>query len=40
MTMKEIVYSGEQEFLLEYENNGYDISDVTETVIIGEQPVF
>lgn len=37
---KEIVYSGEQEFLLEYENNGYDISDVTDAIIIGEQPGF
>ena len=40
MTMKEIVYPGEQEFLLEYKNNGYDISDVTEAVIIGAQPEF
>ena len=37
---KEIVYSCEQEFLLEYENNGYDISDVTDAIIIGEQPGF
>ena len=37
---KEIVYSNEQEFLLEYKNNDYDVSDVTESIIIGQQPFF
>lgn len=37
---QEIVYSSEQEFLLEYKNNGYDISEVTNLVIVGEQPHF
>jgi len=37
---KEILYSNEQEFLLEYENNGYDVSDVTSSIVIGQQPEF
>ena len=37
---KEIIYSSEQELLQEYKNNGYDISDVTNLIIIGEQPLF
>ncbi len=37
---KEIVYSNEREFLREYENKDYDVSDVTDSVIIGEQPEF
>ena len=37
---KEIIYSDEEEFLCEYENNGYDISDVTNSVIIGQRPEF
>lgn len=36
----EIVYSTEQEFLQEYENKDYDISDVTDDIIIGQQPEF
>lgn len=37
---QEIVYSDEQEFLQEYEQNGYDVSDVTDSIIIGQQPEF
>ena len=37
---QEIVYSNEQELLQVHKNNGYDISDVTDSVIIGEQPLF
>ena len=37
---KEIIYSNEQEFLREYENNGYDVSDVTNSIVIGQQPEF
>jgi len=37
---KEIVYSNEHEFLLEYKNNNYDISDVTDSIVIGQQPEF
>ena len=37
---KEIIFSNEQEFLLEYETNGYDISDVTDSIVIGQQPEF
>lgn len=36
----EIVYSTEQEFLQEYENKDYDVSDVTDAIIIGKQPEF
>jgi len=37
---KEIIYSNEQELILEYETNGYDISDVTDFIVIGQQPEF
>jgi len=37
---QEIIYSNEQELLQAYRNNGYDISDVTDLIIIGEQPLF
>ena len=37
---QEIIYSNEQEFLQEHKNNGYDISNVTDSIIIGEQPLF
>lgn len=37
---QEIVYSNEQALLQEYKNNGYEISDVTDQIIIGEQPLF
>ena len=37
---KEIVYESEQSFLREQENNGYEISNVTDKVIIGKRPYF
>lgn len=37
---QEIVYSNEQEFLQKYKSNGYDISDVTDLITIGERPYF
>ena len=37
---QEILYFSEQEFLQEYENNGYDISDVTNLIITGQRPYF
>ena len=37
---QEIVYSNEQELLQEYENNGYDITDVTSLITVGERPYF
>ena len=37
---KEIIYDSEQEFLKEYEQNNYDVSDVTNAIVIGEQPMF
>ncbi len=37
---KEIVYSSEQAFLQEFEANQYDVSDVTDRIIIGQQPEF
>ncbi len=37
---KELVYENEQEFLQGYEENGYDVSDVTGKVVVGERPVF
>ena len=37
---KEIIYDNEQEFLKDYEQNNYDISDITSAIIIGEQPHF
>ena len=37
---QEIIYSNEQVLLQEHKNNGYGISDVTDLIIIGEQPLF
>ena len=37
---KEIIYDNEQEFLKEYERNNYDVSDVTNVIVIDEQPTF
>lgn len=37
---KEIIYNNEQEFLQEYKGNNYDVTDVTNRIIIGEQPHF
>ena len=37
---QEIFYSSEETLLEEYKKNGYDISDVTDLIIIGEQPLF
>lgn len=37
---KEIIYDDEQTFLKEQENNGLEIFDVTDRVIVGERPQF
>ena len=37
---QEIVYQREQEFLSTYENSVYDISDVTNTIVVGHRPHF
>ena len=37
---QEIVYPSEQEFLLTYENSDYDISDVTNMIVVGQRPYF
>ena len=37
---QEIIYPSEQALLQEYKNIGYDVSDVTDLIIIGEQPLF
>lgn len=37
---QEIVYENEQAFLREQENNGHEVSNVTDGVIIGERPYF
>ncbi len=37
---QEILYSNESDLIQEYENNGYDISDITNLIIIGQQPKF
>jgi len=37
---KEIVYDDEQSFLKEYEKKNYEVSDVTDAVVIGQQPDF
>lgn len=37
---REIIYSNEEELFREYENNGYDISDVTDLILVGKQPTF
>ena len=35
---QEIEYSSEQDLLHEYENNGYDISDITTQLTVGQRP--
>ena len=37
---KEIVYSNEKEFFSDYEKNGFDVSDVTDLVVVGQPPYF
>ena len=37
---KELVYADECEFLQDFEQKGYEVSDVTERVAVGEQPMF
>ena len=37
---KELVYAEEREFLQEYVENGYEVSDVTERVVVGDRPMF
>ena len=37
---QEIVYPSEQEFLSTYKNSGYDISDVTNMIVVGQRPYF
>ena len=37
---QEIVYQSEQEFLSTYENYDYDISDVTNMIVVGQRPYF
>ena len=37
---QEIVYRSEQEFLSTYENYDYDISDVTNMIVVGQRPYF
>lgn len=36
----EIVHSNLQDFIQEYKNNGYDVSDVTHIIKVGQQPKF
>lgn len=35
-----LVYAGEQDFLQEFAKNGYELSDVTDRVVAGQQPFF
>lgn len=37
---KEIIYDDEQAFLKEQENNGLEVFDVTNEIVIGERPYF
>ena len=37
---REILYDTEQKMLQEYKNNGYEISDVTNKILVGERPYF
>ncbi len=36
----ELVYATLQDFLAEFDGNGWDVSDVTREITIGQQPVF
>lgn len=37
---QEIIYENEQEIMQEYEKNGYEITDVTDLIIVRERPYF
>lgn len=37
---QEIIYENEQEIVQEYEKDGYEITDVTDLIIVGERPYF
>lgn len=37
---QEVIYSNTEEFLQEYSRNGYDVSEVSDSIIIGKQPEF
>ena len=37
---KEIIYNNEEDLLLEYKNNGIEIENVTDRIVVGEQPHF
>lgn len=37
---KEIIYSSESELFEEQAKKGWDVSDVTDSVVVGEQPMF
>ncbi len=37
---KEIVFNNEQDFLQEYINGGWDVSEVTASIVVGQQPLF
>ena len=37
---KELIYANEHEFLRGHDEYGYDVSDVTDQVVVGEQPMF
>lgn len=37
---REIVYSNIHALLQEYESSGYDVSDVSDSIVIGQQPAF
>jgi len=37
---KELVYADESEFLQGYVDRGFEVSEVTERVVVGERPMF
>ena len=37
---QEIIYFDEEALLQEHKHNGYDILDITDLIIVGEQPLF
>ena len=37
---KEIIFDNEQEFIAQYIQNNFDITDVTDSIIVGDAPDF
>lgn len=37
---KEVIYDSEEDFLMEYSDNGYDVTNITNSIVISQPPDF